>query len=112
QLALNFELAIAPLENNEFNNAKSTLKFMEYSASGLFGIFSNITPYNTQIKHLETGYLVENSTDDWVNAFEWAYSNRVFLKNKKKELIEMASKSFNLRHEAERFEPLLDEIFI
>lgn len=42
---LNCNLAIAPLEINDFNRAKSDLKVLEYTALNLPSIFTKIDPY-------------------------------------------------------------------
>lgn len=43
--SLNIDLGIAPLMKTEFNKSKSNIKSMEYTASGIPGIYTNITPY-------------------------------------------------------------------
>lgn len=49
--SLNVDLAIAPLEVNDFNKSKSNIKFQEYVASGICGIYQDIEPYkNAQLK--------------------------------------------------------------
>ena len=41
-----FDIGIAPLENNEFNKSKSNLKMLEYTICGVPAIYSKIEPYN------------------------------------------------------------------
>lgn len=62
----NFDAAIgiSPLVNNQFNDSKSALKFFEYSAIGLAGVFSNVTTYNQIVVAGVTG-LVSASQDEW-----------------------------------------------
>ena len=62
----NFDAAIgiAPLVNNQFNASKSELKYLEYSAIGLAGVFSNVPAYNQAVKAGETG-LLSASQDEW-----------------------------------------------
>jgi hypothetical protein len=43
--ALNLDVAIAPLEINAFNEAKSNLKLLEYGALGYPVVCSDIVPY-------------------------------------------------------------------
>jgi hypothetical protein len=43
--SLNAHIGLAPLENNLFNECKSNLKALEYTASGHVGIFSDLEPY-------------------------------------------------------------------
>ncbi|GAP13953.1 glycosyltransferase [Longilinea arvoryzae] len=58
------DIAIAPLDNNLFNRCKSSLKYLEYSAMGLPGIYSKVTPYSAVIDDGKMGYLAE-SNDEW-----------------------------------------------
>lgn len=45
--SLNLDLAIAPLEDNDFNRAKSNLRLLEYGIMGWPVICSDISPYQT-----------------------------------------------------------------
>ena len=72
---LHWDLAIAPLEDNYFNRFKSDLKFLDYSALGFPGIYSRMPVYTPTVKHLETGYLAENTPDAWVDALEFMIAN-------------------------------------
>jgi hypothetical protein len=46
---LEAHIGIAPLEINEFNRGKSGIKALEFTASGLPGVFTKIDPYDTMI---------------------------------------------------------------
>lgn len=63
--SLDFDIGLAPLVDNDFNAKKSSIKYLEYAASGIAGIYSDVTPYSDTVKHGETGMLVENSVDTW-----------------------------------------------
>ncbi len=65
-----WDLAIAPLEDNCFTRCKSDIKFLDYSILGIAGIYSRVTPYEKTVRHLETGYLATNNTQAWVDAFD------------------------------------------
>lgn len=58
------DIFLAPLRENLFNQCKSHLKFLEYSALGIPGVYSNITPYMNIVKHGENGFLA-SSLDEW-----------------------------------------------
>jgi GT2 family glycosyltransferase/glycosyltransferase involved in cell wall biosynthesis len=58
------DIALAPLENQPFNCSKSPLKYLEYSALGLPGVYSKVTPYEEIVKHGENG-LLATSLNDW-----------------------------------------------
>lgn len=66
----NFDFAIAPLENNEFNCCKSGLKYLDYGAINLPGIFSESVSYSQLVKNNETGLLVKNNIANWLRALE------------------------------------------
>ncbi len=58
------DIAIAPLENTALNQAKSHLKFLEYSAIGAAGVYSHLQPYEKIIVQGENGYLA-SSPEEW-----------------------------------------------
>lgn len=60
-----FDLGLAPLENDEFSKCKYINKFIEYAIFQIPCIFSNVEPYTSIVKHGENGYLVDNTTKDW-----------------------------------------------
>ncbi len=62
-----FDLAIAPLQDNTFNRCKSSIKFLEYSALGVPGVYSCLPPYSSLIRHGENGFLASNP-DEWRRA--------------------------------------------
>lgn len=63
-----FDIAVVPLKDNAFNRAKSNIKWLEYSAIGVAGVYADLEPYNSCIKHGETGLLVGNDPDQWFRA--------------------------------------------
>lgn len=67
---LHWDIALAPLEDTIFTQCKSDIKFLDYSALGFPGIYSRTSVYAPTIRHLETGYLAENTTSQWIDALE------------------------------------------
>jgi len=65
---LQFDIGLAPLENSVFNSCKSNIKFLEYAACGIPGVYSDLGPYRDSIAHGRTGLLAENSPDAWFDA--------------------------------------------
>lgn len=72
---LDVQAALVPLENTTFNNCKSNIKWLEYSASGIVGLFSNIMPYSSCIRNGETGLLINDSKDDWFQGMKQLVEN-------------------------------------
>lgn len=62
--SLNLDLALAPLEVNPFNEAKSNLRLLEYGALGYPVVCSDIFPYQGDFPVTR----VRNRTSDWVQA--------------------------------------------
>ena len=75
-----WDIAIAPLKYDDFTCCKSDIKYLDYSALGIAGIYSNHPAYKDTIKHRETGLLVENNCDSWQEALEEMIKN-VSLRN-------------------------------
>lgn len=60
-----FDIGVAPLEDNPFNRCKSDLKFLEYSMVGIPTVASKVYPYEHTVVNGETGFLARN-TKDWI----------------------------------------------
>jgi O-antigen biosynthesis protein len=61
------DIALAPLLDSPFNRAKSNLKWLEYTAMGLPGIFADLPPYSS-VEHGRTGLLAPpKDVKAWVN---------------------------------------------
>ncbi|MFA7496256.1 MAG: glycosyltransferase [Acidithiobacillus sp.] len=76
QLAsLDLDLAIAPLEINAFNDAKSHLRILEYGVLGFPVVCSDITPYQGDFPV----WRVANRYRDWMKTIREAVSDRTAL---------------------------------
>jgi O-antigen biosynthesis protein len=77
--SLQADIAIAPLDINDFNRSKSNIKCLEYSALGVPGVFTKIDPYDTMtlqaetaeefISHLESLKDVDRRHQVWQNDY-------------------------------------------
>ena len=67
QDTVDWDIAIAPLsQDNIINFSKSELKYLEYTALNVPGVYSAVGPYEYSIVHEKNGMLVkENSTKEW-----------------------------------------------
>lgn len=66
KLLTNIDIAIAPLEFNHFNECKSNVKFLEYSALSIPSVLTDIEPYSKT-----TGIKIrDNNLNDWENALQ------------------------------------------
>lgn len=69
QFYQNFDVAIAPLQMNDFNDSKSEIKLVEAGRYGSPLIASNVGCYNDIIVNEVNGYLIspDNPKKEWVN---------------------------------------------
>jgi len=58
------DIFIAPLEDNLFNRCKSPLKFFEYGALGVPGVYSRLEPYESIVDHERNG-LLASTLEEW-----------------------------------------------
>lgn len=74
---LSWDAAIAPLRRSTFADCKSDLKFLDYTACGCPGLYSDAPSFNRSVVHGETGMLCGESPDDWTNALDQLFENQV-----------------------------------
>jgi len=70
--SLDLDLAIAPLEDNAFNEAKSHLRLLEYGVLGYPVVCSDLTPYQGDFPV----WRVANRYRDWLKTIREAVSDR------------------------------------
>jgi len=73
--ALRPDVLIAPLDASRFSSSKIPIKLLESAAVGAAGIYSRVPPYTEHVRDGETGLLVENDEDAWVEALERLYTD-------------------------------------
>jgi hypothetical protein len=66
-ILLPIDVGIVPLTSNKFNQAKSSLKGMEYAISGI--PFIATPTYEYKLLHEDGAGLIANKKNDWVKAF-------------------------------------------
>jgi len=57
------DIFIAPLRDNRFNWTKSSIKYLEYSALGIPGVYSRLPAYEAAVRHGITGYLAGDNKE-------------------------------------------------
>lgn len=63
-----WDIALIPLAHDEYNQCKSFVKWLDYSAAGIVSIFSDVSVYNAVVTHEQTGLLMPNSGQAWLDA--------------------------------------------
>lgn len=57
------DIFIAPLRDTPFNRSKSHLKYLEYSALGIAGVYSRVAPYESIVAQGENGFLAASQAE-------------------------------------------------
>jgi glycosyltransferase involved in cell wall biosynthesis len=65
--ASDFDVGVAPLVDDEFNRSKSDIKFLDYSALGLPGVYSDVPVFASCVDGI-TGLKTPNTVDGWCEA--------------------------------------------
>jgi len=63
-----WDVGLSPLEVSDFNRAKLPTKYRDYGACHIAGVYTAIDPYEAVVSDGETGLLVKNEEDAWVEA--------------------------------------------
>ncbi len=74
-----FDIMLVPLAPCEFNECKSSIKWLEYGMAGIPGIYQDLTPYRGVVRHGETGMLA-GDIDSWVDCMAQLIDDEVLRK--------------------------------
>lgn len=78
-LRASWDIALCPVMDSAYTSHKTNIKFLEYSASNIPGIFSDISIYAKDIVDSFNGFLARNDYESWLEKMEYAYANRSLL---------------------------------
>lgn len=70
-----WDIGLAPLENNLFDDCKTNNKFREYAACYVPGIYSTSRAYMDGVVHEETGLFAQPSKNSWYTRIEQMIEN-------------------------------------
>jgi len=70
-----WDIGIAPLKEDKFTRCKSDIKYLDYAALGIAGVYSVHPAYSKTIIPDVNGILVENTCDAWFNGLEKLITN-------------------------------------
>jgi glycosyltransferase involved in cell wall biosynthesis len=57
------DVGLAPLLPSDYNRGRSDVKFLEYAACGVVGVYADLEPYQGSVKDGETGLLFRNGPE-------------------------------------------------
>ena len=106
---LKFDIGIAPLRNNIFNECKSNIKYLEYSACSTATIAQNVYPYKNTITHMENGLLVNNEKE-WIEYLELLINDAELRKKLSKNANEYVNANFTYQNNGNRIDELYTQV--
>lgn len=90
---LDWDIGLAPLEDNEFNRSKSCVKFYEYAGVGTMTLASRVSPYMEEVN-----YTAKNTFKDWYNKLEKLIIDKTFREKILKEQQEYVFKNRTIQN--------------
>lgn len=109
---LDWDIGLAPMPETEFHSCKHYNKFIEYAASGIVGIFSNVEPY-TQLRNLSpNAILCDNETDRWVDAISTLVEDSGQRESGREKAVACARNWFSIEVTSGELQCSLDKIVI
>lgn len=76
-----FDVGLAPLVSSEFNDCKSDIKFLDYSALGIVSCLSDVPAYRGIIGEQQLALLARNDVDGWFEQLNALVTGQVDMEN-------------------------------
>jgi glycosyltransferase involved in cell wall biosynthesis len=98
QFFTNMDIALAPLEPNEFNDSKSEIKVAECGRYGVPLIASNVGCYDEWIVNGETGYLIDpdKGISEWIKVLTKVGKDRKLRQRMGENLRKITDENFDM----------------
>ncbi len=100
-------VGIMPLAADDFSQGKSAYKIIQYFASGVVPIASNIGENNHIIENEKNGFLVDNNIAEWVSVIENLAKDPQLLQQIQENAL-LSAQNYDLRLYAEKIYDLID----
>jgi glycosyltransferase involved in cell wall biosynthesis len=84
------DVCIAPLRDNSFNRSKSPIKFYEYTAMGIAGVYADMPPYSDVIRDGADGFLARDP-EEWYQKIHLLLEDE----NLRKRMVQTAQESIS-----------------
>lgn len=104
------DIGIAPLRDNNFNRAKSNLRWIEYSALRVPTICSKVYPFENSVKHGVDGILCASSDLDWYEKLKDLIVNEEKRRSIGENAYNRVKQDFNMDTIAGRYADVLKEL--
>lgn len=89
-----YDIGLAPLVTTHFTERKYFNKYIEYSKTGICGIYSDVMPFQLVVKDGYNGYMTENSSAAWLKTIKKAIDS----KEERETIVKMAQEHLRKEH--------------
>lgn len=103
------DIGIAPLLDNNFNRAKSNLRWLEYSALKVPTVASRVYPFKNSIKNQEDGFVC-NSSQEWYDALKALIVDESRRRAVGQQAYARVKQDFNMDNTAKHYAEILEAI--
>lgn len=107
---LQWDIGLAPMPDSQFHQCKHYNKFIEYSAFGIVGVYSNVQPYVRIVEDGENGMLSDNTALSWTNKIAWLIEHPVERERIRQKAIQLANSRFTIEQVAQGYVNAVPEI--
>lgn len=111
-----YSFAITPLGSEEdedaleFNACKNPFKYINYGTAKIPGIYSNAHIYKSCVLDGETGLLIENSFEAWLEALEFMAGNDILRNSVRENSHDDVNQRFHVRNSSKVLQEVLSEL--
>lgn len=103
-------IGLAPIRPSDFNDCRSELKWVEYSALKMATVATNWGPYKRSMKDKVTGLLAENDKDEWVKALSELIENKEYRETLGNNAYQDCKKNFNLDYAVDQWMNVFSDV--
>lgn len=99
-----WDIALIPLAQDDYNQCKSPVKWLDYSAAGIVSVFSDVSVYSKVVTHNKTGYLLPNTHDVWLKTITALIESPQLRQKIALAAQKEVEKDYNLKHHASQYD--------
>ena len=98
---LKIDIGLAPMPDSSFHACKYINKFIEYSSSGIVGVFSNVEPYFSLKRTGAPGIFCDNTPDAWFSAIQTLVENFKYREHLRRAAYDLVKEQYSVSKAAE-----------
>jgi glycosyltransferase involved in cell wall biosynthesis len=107
--SLGLDIAVAAIENTQFNRCKSNIKWLEHAMLEIPMVLSDVGPYRESVKHGETGFLAKTK-DDWMKYLSMLIEDAELRKKIGVQAKQSALEGFHIKDQLPKYQELFTKL--